>query len=76
MLADAVEEANKLANTLQLVLPLPLELVVLLQLPFNPVVAGASSSICGGFSGNSITKAEVEKRVQKGKLKTDRDMES
>lgn len=65
-LADAVEEANKLANTLQLVLPLLLELVVLLQLPFKPVAAaGASSTIGWGFSGNTITKAKREEDTKR-----------
>ena len=68
-LADAVEEANRLANTLQLALPLLLELVVLAQLPFRPVVAGASFTICGGFSGNSTSKAKREKRTQKRLIK-------
>ena len=50
---DAVDEANKLANTLLLVPPLLVELVLLLQLPFRAVLACGSSMICGEFSGNS-----------------------
>lgn len=49
-----MEEANKLANTvLLLVPPLLVELVLLLQLPFKAVVACGSSMICEGFSGIS-----------------------
>lgn len=43
-LADAVDETNKLANALLLVVPLLLELVLLLQLAFRPVAAGGASS--------------------------------
>lgn len=46
--ADVVEEANRLANTLLLVLPLLLELELVLQLPFNPAAVGVSSKIRGG----------------------------
>lgn len=57
--ADAVEEANKLANTLLLVLPLLLELVMLLELPFKPSSDGVSSKMRRGFSGNSATKVKI-----------------
>lgn len=53
---DAVDEANKLANTLLLapLLLLLVELVlVLLQLPLIAVLACGSSMICGEFSCNS-----------------------
>lgn len=67
-LDDVVEEANKLANTLLLVLPLLLELVVLLELPFS-AAAGVSSNMRWGFSGNSVKKQVAKKETQKGSLK-------
>lgn len=64
MLVGAAVEANRLANTLLLELPLVLELqlVLLTQLPFNPAVTIATGGGCGGssttgvrFSGNVVT---------------------
>ena len=62
-LPDAVDEANKLANTLLLVPPLLVELVLLLQLPFRAVLACGSSMICGEFSGSSERSKQGEKAV-------------
>lgn len=67
-LADEVEEANKLANTLLLALPLLLDVVVLLfELPFKPVAAadGASSKVRGGFSGNSAISTKSRKELKR-----------
>ena len=71
MLAGATVEANRLANTLLLELPLLLELqlVLLPQLPFNPAVTigpggdgVGSSKTWVGFSGNFVTAKTGKKR--------------
>lgn len=60
--ADAVEEANKLANTLLLLVPVLLELLLLLQLPFKAAERGASSTTCGEFSG--ISEKQAKKKME------------
>lgn len=65
-LVDVVEDANKLANTALVVLPLLLELVVQLELPFSPVAGDTSSKIRWGFSVNSVISTSREKRSTKG----------